>query len=108
MYGLCGGHLFGGGGLLEREFIPRNRVIYLKCGNVDIKVLYMILHEATNHHRIEETQKSCYKYKWKKKDYYFSFLKSCGHICKAYQSNALLQYMDVLAECGGGRTFIDW
>ena len=43
-----------------------------------------------------------------KKDYYFSFLKSCGHICKAYQSNALLQYMDVLAECGGGRTFIDW
>ena len=27
MYGLRGGHLFGGGGLLEHEFIPRNRVI---------------------------------------------------------------------------------
>ena len=27
MYGLRGGHLFGGGGLLEREFIPGNTVI---------------------------------------------------------------------------------
>ena len=44
----------------------------------------------------------------KKKDYYFSFLKSCGHICKAYQSNALLHYMDILADCGGRGRFIDW
>ena len=43
-----------------------------------------------------------------KKDYYFSFLKSRSHICKAYQSTALLQYMDILAECGGGGRFIDW
>ena len=27
---------------------------------------------------------------------------------KAYQSNALLQYMDVLAKCGRGGRFIDW
>ena len=81
----------------------------LKCGNVDIKVLYMILHEATNHHRIEVTQRRSYKYKWKN-NYYFSFLKSWSHICKAYQSNALLQYMDILAECGGGGggRFSDW
>ena len=64
-------------------------------------------HEATNHHRIKVTQTRCYKYKWKK-DYYFFFLKSWSHICKAYQSNALLQYKDILAECGGGRRFIDW
>ena len=64
-------------------------------------------HEATNHHRIKVTQTRCYKYNWKK-DYYFFFLKSWSHICKAYQSNALLQYRDILAECGGGRRFIDW
>ena len=31
-------------------------------------------------------------------------LKSQSHICNAYLSNALLQYMDILAECkrGGG------
>ena len=59
-------------------------------------------HEATNHHRIEVTQRRCYKYK------YFFFLNSWSHICNAYQSNALLQYMDILAECGRGGWFIDW
>ena len=38
-----------------------------------------------------------------KRIFIFPFwIPTCSHICKACQSNALLQYMDILAECGGG------
>ena len=40
-------------------------------------------------HDTSRRRRRCYKYKWKM-DYYFSFLKSWIHICKAYQSNVLL------------------
>ena len=44
------------------------------------------------------------------KGFLFFLFEIPGHICKAYQSNALLQYMDILAECGGGGggSFSDW
>ena len=63
--------------------------------------------EATNHHWIKVTQERCYKNKIKNRKRIFSLFflfKSWSDICKAHQSNALLQYMYVLAECvcGGG------
>ena len=46
----------------------------------------------------------CYKYKWKND--FFSFLNpGDGHNCKAHQSNALLQYIYVLA---GHGAYIHW
>ena len=60
MYGLWGGHLFGGGRLLEREFILGNTVIALNVAMwISNSCIWHINCEATNHHGIEVTQGRC-------------------------------------------------